>query len=1376
MTMEPMVIVNRNQQQQHGKKQASSVTTSSLDESANGEPRCHSSTDGTDPCSNSGPLLRSSGTNSTQQLPLSSSPPPPRPSAVASSSRLQRPLTQKQLPQETNTQFTTISSSNCRASPIKDVVDGGGGGAGPAAILSSGSAVSMNGTTTTSVSTIHAGLPLSAHSSPVSGSASNTINIASTEASGLTTTTTMMIPSGSNRSVKSVKSAKSTKSNRSRKGIPRPPSSSSSKQQGIVPRSAPTPQSAAAAAAAVSNNSHSSSNNNSPIEQEQALFEQRLCVDTTGVAVRKINQYGKSSLRYVRCVALEGGDLQQPQQQQQRNSNNSNNVSSNRSVSSWRARASVLKNSVMNGNASTTPTGSAAATTTTETAPPSPHRVLVWGKKKDVQISLKLFTAVRKGKTTDRARRNAAPSNRILSLITVDPNHASLDIEAPTQLDRDKFARAFARFLNVPLQEEMVGGNVSSNASVQSAGPALLIGQAAGGGGATSDPPQLLAGGGVGGEAAPQQSASRSVPGDPAKAATISSSNNNNMAKDISSSSGSNNNSSNVKATEGSFYPPPLPPSHPVGRTSSASRQSSTNRSSGKHSFSNNSSNEREDVVIQPTTAIVSLVPATAKENGLLDDDGGDHHSQVSSLTGHGYDQELVEELHNALNELRAELEESREEAARAVKVAEQAIQSAEKSSSVEWQNTVTHKAAEAAAMAQKRSAQAMAKQRLAEERLDGEKRAAAFWRKQAEVAEDEAGTLQTRAAAAEVQRAAMEEQLEGERRMVREQFAALKMRLSATDTSQREALEAALARNRALEMELESTRRDLQSKQQQHELLPTDDSGAAVESSKNHRMKRLLGRKKKSSAEGDSDYSTSLLSGSNVSSSAVPEPLSDALTMSAASNSSVPPAAAAEEALSTEQVQKIYAEAQLMRRQFELLKRATAEDLQQLPVAARAWGKQISHALQNSHSEVSRLHEKLARESASRRKLLHEVQDLRGSVRVYCRPRPATTPASNNNKVLSLPSQDTLLLHRDDAPVSFEFDRVFEPYALQQDVYSEIEEVCLGVLDGYNICLLAYGPTKSGKTSTILGDVNATPGKVEITNHGIQLRAMKQLFTIADYRSDRYKDTFSLTIVEVRNERIHDLLAATETGENRGEVVVAETKNKQRRKSLKSSSMTNNTEDDASSGKPSKLEIRTDIHGETVVQGLVSLEVNSFEEVCQIWEECLATRARRMEEQGLDPKQFDSSSHVIATLKVSSANIATGVGTVGKIQFADLAGADLVRRRTGSTSGSKSSQDAAESGSVGTQSEWRFANRSLETLSECVEARIQYNRSVPYRNSTLTHLLRDSLESDTKVLVIACVSSEPKDMVETASILKLASRMRRVTIGKATKHVLSQP
>ena len=70
-----------------------------------------------------------------------------------------------------------------------------------------------------------------------------------------------------------------------------------------------------------------------------------------------------------------------------------------------------------------------------------------------------------------------------------------------------------------------------------------------------------------------------------------------------------------------------------------------------------------------------------------------DADTEVSSLT-QGYDQGIVDELHNAINELRAELDASRAEAARAVKVAEQAIQSAESCSSNNWNITVSHKAA----------------------------------------------------------------------------------------------------------------------------------------------------------------------------------------------------------------------------------------------------------------------------------------------------------------------------------------------------------------------------------------------------------------------------------------------------------------------------------------------------------------------------------------------------------------------------------------------------------------------------------------------------------------------------------------------------------
>lgn len=115
--------------------------------------------------------------------------------------------------------------------------------------------------------------------------------------------------------------------------------------------------------------------------------------------------------------------------------------------------------------------GVTTTATNTTTAPNKSSRALTWGKKNAITIPLDKFTCVRKGKTTDRTCRNGASSSRLLSIVVgsgdVDlttttstagsSQQESLDIEAPTRLDRDKFASAFARFLGVPLIEEDEG-------------------------------------------------------------------------------------------------------------------------------------------------------------------------------------------------------------------------------------------------------------------------------------------------------------------------------------------------------------------------------------------------------------------------------------------------------------------------------------------------------------------------------------------------------------------------------------------------------------------------------------------------------------------------------------------------------------------------------------------------------------------------------------------------------------------------------------------------------------------------------------------------------------------------------------------------------
>lgn len=609
----------------------------------------------------------------------------------------------------------------------------------------------------------------------------------------------------------------------------------------------------------------------------------------------------------------------------------------------------------------------------------------------------------------------------------------------------------------------------------------------------------------------------------------------------------------------------------------------------------------REASTTERHTVSVRSQPAAA---GVLLKDDGDEASVVSSITGVGFDQDIVEELHMALTDLRAELEESRAEAARAVKVAEQAIQSAENSNSRDWSSTVTHKAAEAAALAQKKSAEALAKARMAEERLDQEKRKASVWRKQAETAAEEAGYWQTRAAAADVQRAAMAEELESARQ-------------------------------------------------------------------------RILGGT--SPPEG--------------------------------------------------------------------------------------------HSETTEKSELDRLRFKLAMESATRRKLLAEVQDLRGTVRVYCRPRMPT----KNFSTISTPSQEVLLLHRERAtfmtegttnntPLSYGFDGILDSDLTQKELYDEMEAVCLSALDGYNVCMISYGQSGSGKTYTLLGDVQyGSKGEVDISNYGIHLRAAEQFFSVLERRSDRYKETIEFSLVEVSDERLSDLLVGTELGETQGRVEGSKRGGRRR--------IDSNDGTASNSEKPPRLEIKTNRDGETTVHGLLSVRVVCFEDIVNLWKQSLGKRRQRLQESGIDITEHDAISHVIGTLKVQSTNVATGVATTGKIQFVDLAAANVIpRRSTGSVSKKASTPESIMSG-VGNNMEWKFANRSIATLTEVVNARSQFLRSVPYRNSTITHLLSDSLEADTKVVLVACVSSDLKDMQETACTLKFAQTMRRVVVGKATKH-----
>ncbi len=439
--------------------------------------------------------------------------------------------------------------------------------------------------------------------------------------------------------------------------------------------------------------------------------------------------------------------------------------------------------------------------------------------------------------------------------------------------------------------------------------------------------------------------------------------------------------------------------------------------------------------------------------------------------------------------------------------------------------------------------------------------------------------------------------------------------------------------------------------------------------------------------------------------------------------------------------------------REHELVRHTSIDEMNSLQNLSKEWSEQARRAVEESRAEAEYLREKLAAESAMRLKLLNELQDIRGTVRVYCRPKPC----SGRESTISIPTHDILVLNKDAAALSFKYDRVFSPSSSQHEIFSELEEPLISSLDGFNVTLLAFGQQRSGKTYSVLGDCGVdSHGHATIQCYGVQLQTLQQLFTIASHRTDRYKDSFSITIVEVHNEKLIDLVSGTPLAESDGHVVICETRrDKKDRRSVDIAEP---------SWHKGKLEIKTNIDGNTVVQGLVAVPITSFEDACILWQQSITKRLERLRKLGSDVRKHDKNSNIIATIHITSINVATGVGTEGKLQFVDMAASDVAPVPK------KENHDINKSPDVDNT---HFSNKSIDAFNDVVNARCQFDRSVPYRNSTLTHLLRDSLEADAKVLLLCCVSTDQSDLADTIGTLRFASRMQKVSIGKATKHII---
>jgi kinesin family member C2/C3 len=88
--------------------------------------------------------------------------------------------------------------------------------------------------------------------------------------------------------------------------------------------------------------------------------------------------------------------------------------------------------------------------------------------------------------------------------------------------------------------------------------------------------------------------------------------------------------------------------------------------------------------------------------------------------------------------------------------------------------------------------------------------------------------------------------------------------------------------------------------------------------------------------------------------------------------------------------------------------------------------------------------------------------------------------------------------------------------YSCAEKVFEKTAPFVTSVLDGFNVCIFTYGQTGTGKTFTMEGIEGAL---------GVNYRTLEEFLRIIKEREGLFQYEITVSVLEVYNEQIHDLL-----------------------------------------------------------------------------------------------------------------------------------------------------------------------------------------------------------------------------------------------------------
>ncbi|XP_069391200.1 kinesin-like protein KIF26A isoform X2 [Paralichthys olivaceus] len=303
--------------------------------------------------------------------------------------------------------------------------------------------------------------------------------------------------------------------------------------------------------------------------------------------------------------------------------------------------------------------------------------------------------------------------------------------------------------------------------------------------------------------------------------------------------------------------------------------------------------------------------------------------------------------------------------------------------------------------------------------------------------------------------------------------------------------------------------------------------------------------------------------------------------------------------------------------------------------------------------------------------------------------------------------------------PKIFAFDAVFTQDASQAEVCSgTVAEVIQSVVNGADGCIFCFGQVKLGKTYTMIGKDSSTQ------NLGIVPCAISWLFKLINERKEKTGTRFSIRVsaVEIfgKDEELKDLLSEVSSG------------------SLQE-------------GQSLGIHLREDPICGTQLQNQSELRAPTAEKAAFYLDAAIAARSTSTPSADEEDRR---NSHMLFTLHIYQYRMEkSGKGGMSggrsRLHLIDLGSCEKVLSKSREGGGGQC--------------------LSLNALGNVIMALTNGAKHVPYRDSKLTMLLRESLGNiNCRTTMIAHISDSPANYADSLTTIQLASRIHRMRKKKS--------